>query len=353
MRKHFLYLVIVILVLAALPRSIEILSGNYLFGFDQGLFYEDVKKIVVDRKLTLIGSVTGGQGGLFQGPGWYYLLSLVFIIWSGDPYGGMVLMLSIGLLTVLLSIYFGSKMFGETTGLLIGFLVAISPAVVAQSRFIWPPFPVSFLTVFFLYFIFKVFQRNQAYLPLGAFVLGLMGHFELATSGTFFTQFLLFLPVLLLRKFVSLKYAFLSLASFALALSPLVAFNFRHDNIIVQGILNLSKSEAEHQIFSTYFKQIILNHLEVFKFNFLSVFPQNQLLWPVILGLMALGTFLYLKDNRLKPENKWFVAYLVTNPLALFGVFMFYLSPMWEWWILQLIILYIFAFGIMSTYLWN
>src|SRR3990172_10086855 len=108
MNRVFFLLFIVIVIITAAPRMVEILSGNYLFGFDQGLFFQDVKKIVVDHKLTLIGSFTGGQGGLFQGPGWYYLLSIPFFLTNGDPMGAMVLMFIIGLLTVALSIYFTS-----------------------------------------------------------------------------------------------------------------------------------------------------------------------------------------------------------------------------------------------------
>lgn len=354
MRKTFIILSIAILLLSAIPRSVEILGGNYLFGFDQGLFYQDVKKIVVDHKLTLIGSFSGGQGGLFQGPGWYYLLSIPFFLWNGDPYGGMVLMLLIGLLTVALSIYFISKMFGEKTALITGLLVAISPALVSQSRFIWPPFPVSLLTVIYLYFIFRVFQRNEIYLPMATLVIGLMSHFELATSGTFFIQFLLFSPILLFRKFVSLKFLVLSFLSFSLTFLPLIIFNFRHENIMLRGILNIIKGgSSEHQVTLKYVEQIFLNHFEVFKFNFLSFFPQGQHVWFIVLGILLFGGILYIRDKKIKQHQKLFMVYLLSSPLTLFVVFMLYLWPIWQWWILQLLVFYIFAFGAISAFLWQ
>lgn len=354
MKKIFLFLVLLIIIIAALPRSIEALSGNYLFGFDQGLFYQDVKKIVIDHKLTLIGSFTGGQGGLFQGPGWYYLLSVPFFLTRGDPMGGMILMLLMGLLTVALSIYFGSKMFGRSTGLIIGFLIAVSPAVIAQSRFIWPPFPISLLAIIYLYFIFKVFQKKENYLPLATFVIGLMSHFELATAATFFAQSLLLSPILIIKKFTSLKYLILSLGSFLLTLSPLILFNFRHNNIILKGVLNILRgSSSEHQVTLKYVEQIFLNHLDVFRFNFLSSFHQSEYLWPIMLGILFFGGIFYLKDKKIKPYHKWFMIYLLTSPLSLFAVFMLYLWPIWEWWILQLIIFYNFLFGIFLLYLWK
>ena len=47
-------------------RSVEILSNNYLFGFDQGRDYLAVKSIIEDGKLTLIGSEIGAGAAGFN-----------------------------------------------------------------------------------------------------------------------------------------------------------------------------------------------------------------------------------------------------------------------------------------------
>jgi len=83
--KNFTFFLLAIVILGSIPRSIEVISGNYLFGFDQGVFFQAVKEIVVNHKPALIGTEVGG-GGFFQGPGWYYLLSIPFYLWRGDPY---------------------------------------------------------------------------------------------------------------------------------------------------------------------------------------------------------------------------------------------------------------------------
>lgn len=66
--KKFWFIVGIILIFAAIPRAVELISHNYLFGFDQGNFMLAVKHIVVDHKLTLIGVEVGNIGGFFQGP---------------------------------------------------------------------------------------------------------------------------------------------------------------------------------------------------------------------------------------------------------------------------------------------
>ena len=77
-------------------RSPEIISKNYLFGFDQGQNYMRAYDIAVNHKFTLIGAEVGsgsaGVPGLFHGPGFYYLLAIMLLFFKGDPYGGLVLM---------------------------------------------------------------------------------------------------------------------------------------------------------------------------------------------------------------------------------------------------------------------
>lgn len=354
MKNKFILLSLLIILIGVLPRMIEVLSGNYLFGFDQGLFYQDVKRIVVDHRLTLIGSFTGGQGGLFQGPGWYYLLSVPFFLWHGDPIGGMYLMLLMGLSTIILSIYFGSKIFGKTTGLIIGLLIASSSAVISQSRFIWPPFPISLLSVFFLYFLYKVLQQKERFLLLLSFTIGLMSHFELATAGPMFLQFIILSAFILTKKIVSLKYFILSLCSFLISVFPLILFNFRHGGILLKGVLNASPSaNPNHQVTLRYIQAILSNHYEVFRLNFLSSFNNANYIWPILLGFFVLGTVIYIRDRKIKYPLKLFLLYLITSPIMLFICFALYLWPMWQWWILQLIIFYNFAFGILTVYFWN
>src|SRR3989344_8542707 len=102
-------LLLFILGVALLPRSIEVLNKNYIFGFDQGRDYLAVKSIVVDHKLTLIGSEIGagsaGFQGIFHGPFYYYSLSLPFALTNGDPYGGVVLMFLFGMSSVVFSYF--------------------------------------------------------------------------------------------------------------------------------------------------------------------------------------------------------------------------------------------------------
>src|SRR3990172_11222563 len=114
------------LIFGVMLRSVDVLSGNYLFGFDQGRDYLAVKNIVVDHKPTLIGSEVGAGGaglnGIFQGPLYYYFLSIPFLLTKGDPYGGVVLMFVLSVLSGVFSYLFGKKVLGTIGGLIAGLL---------------------------------------------------------------------------------------------------------------------------------------------------------------------------------------------------------------------------------------
>ena len=109
---------ILILILGFGLRSQEMISRNFLFLLDQGRDMVAVKGILYNHHQTLIGPSTSLRG-VFQGPLWYYLLAFSTGIFSGDPWGGIVLMVIISML-VLLTVYFWMrKLFGEKAALVI------------------------------------------------------------------------------------------------------------------------------------------------------------------------------------------------------------------------------------------
>lgn len=351
MNKKVLALFLFILLAGSAARGVEVLGGNYIFGFDQGESFLAVKKIVIDHKISLIGTQVGGKGGFFQGPGWYYLLSIPFFLFQGDPYGAMILMYILGVLTVVLSFFLTRKMFDSKTAIFVSLLITVSPAVIAQSRFIWAPFPISILSVIYLFCFYKVFQKKHIFLPILMFIVGLMYHFETATGITLSAATVIIFPFLILKKISSIKFIFYSICGFFVTFLPLIIFDLRHNFLNITGILDmffLSKSGSDGNL-----GLYVFNHINIFRSNFLSTFYfGNNVFWPIILSLLA-GSLFYLKKSRESVEKKLFVLYLLISPLLLFLVLLLYRSDMWMWWILELNIFYCFLSGILTGYFWQ
>lgn len=343
-RYNFPLLVIGILLIGAIPRAIELLSGNYLFLFDQGAYYQAVKDIVVNKHPTLIGMEVGGIGGFFQGPGFYYLLIIPFVLFGGNPYGGMVLMFIMGILTIILVPVLFKNSLGKRTSLLIALFIAASVGIVYQSRFIWPPFFIAPVTVLFLYFVFLAYRGKSVGLPLAAFTLGLMSHFEIATAVTFGAS--TFLTLLLIRPkgIFRLKTILTSVFLLIVTQLPLILFDLRHDFLNLRGIIRFATYSSGDLQYS--FK----NHLDVFRDALLSVSGE---LWiaGIISLISAAGLIQLFKDKKTESELKKFVLFLVLNPLILFVLMLPLKSMLWAWWFLELPIIFSFIAGISFAYL--
>lgn len=345
--KIFVFAFGILLLLGAIPRGIEVLNHNYLFGFDQGLFYESVRKIVVEHKPTLVGTEVGGIGGFFQGPGWYYLLAIAFIFTGGDPYGGIVLMFIISLAALSFSYLLFKKVFGNITALSIAFFVAVSPVIIQQARSIWPPYPVTLLTVVFLYCFYKFLSGKQKYLPLAVFVIGLMSHFEIATSGTMLLQLVLFSPLLFYpKKIIQPRIIIVAILAFAASQVLFLLFEARHGFIGIKGIYQLFSVGG---VKNTY-QFVIANHYDVFRSTIVSVLPGNTTVNLIIIVIGLVGSFLYLRDKKNNYANKLFLIYLLVGIPLLFIVFLGTRLGIWSWWIYEIPVFMCFVYGIIIGY---
>ena len=332
-----------ILIIGAVPRAIELLNQNYLFLFDQGEYFLAVKDIIVEKRLTLIGTEVGGIGGFFQGPGFYYFLTIPFILLKGDPYGGLVLMFVMGILTILLSAILFHKSLGKTAALLTAFFIALSPGIVHQSRFLWPPFFIAPLTIVFLYFIWQALRGKTSYIPLAFLTLGIMAHFEIATSATLLVSTLISLVVIRPKGIFKPKTIISSALILVFTQITLVLFDLRHDFLNTRGIIKFITYSSE----DSYSFQ---NHLDVFISSFISV-SHSLHLAALLTTSVVFGLILMFKDKKTSGELKKFLIFLVINPIILFVILLPMKSSLWEWWFLELPIMFCFLIGITFGYL--
>lgn len=346
-------LLLIILIIGLLPRAVEVIGGNYLFGYDQGLFFEKVRRIAVDHKFTLIGEEVGGQGGFFQGPGFYYLLSLPFLLFRGDPYGAMVLIFVIGAATLITAALLSRRLLGAPASLCITLLMAVSPTMVSQSRFIWNPFVIPILMVGVLFAFYEVLKKKPHRLPLIYFLIGLMFHFEIAVGIMTLLQFSLFSLILIWKKVINVRHVVWSAGVFLLTQLHFVIFDFRHDFLITKGILATAGGKAPHAITWVYFQHMFGNHWEVFRFVFFSLFPYGNMIWPLLLVLVAGGIVGLSLDKNVSRHLKQFVWFLVSSPIVLFGLYLRYLWPMRDWWLVDMGVVILVLFGIVCGWLYE
>ncbi|OGG31350.1 hypothetical protein A3A63_00790 [Candidatus Gottesmanbacteria bacterium RIFCSPLOWO2_01_FULL_46_9] len=359
MRKRFFWTLLfaAIFLLGLAMRSPEIVRGNYLFGFDQGRDYIGAYSIAVLHKMTLIGAEVGagsaGIQGIFHGPGYYYLLAFMHLVFRGDPYGGLVLMFAFGVGTLLVVFVTVKKMFNERVALIALFLVSIAPLIAPQSRFIWNHHPTSLFIALWLYGMYKVIDQPRLYAPLAVFISGLAYHFELAMAiplvlTTFVAVFFVF------RIFDKRVIIWMVIAAFV-AFSPMIAFEARHGFMATRGALShlttqrhiqsTSAIDAHNgQWFLAQKRDVFIAMVRdsfVFDAGFIS--PSHIMITIVFIEFLIGWCTVMTKDKRVK---KYFLAIFCAFPVSIL-IFLPLRNAVWTYYLihLQFIVLYAFAFS--------
>ncbi len=336
---------VVTLSLGVALRSVEILNHNYLFGFDQGRDYLQVRDIVVNKKLTLIGSEIGagaaGFRGIFQGPFHYYFLAVPFIITNGDPYSGMVLTYLYGLAAIFLMFLIGRKLFGNFGGIFAASLASISPPLISQSRFIWNSHGAPVFVLLTIFFVYKLCQKvSYRYIFAAAFFAAFTYNFQIAIAVPMSLS-LIILLIFILRVYDLRKYLVLSLG-FILGIAPMILFEFRHNFLGISGIVNYLSSPGEVE--SSGFLLNIQNQFPMFMYNVSNSFIRQDFLKGEMIGVFLLIASVYLLIREKERHIKKFVTYLLLLPPITFIVLGFLNNSVWDYYLLHLVIAYMLIF---------
>lgn len=343
--------VIVVLAVAAIPRSVELFSHNFIFGYDQGKHWLAAKAIVIDHKFPLIGDEVGGARGFFQGSGWFYVLAVPFFLFDGNPYGGIVLMFLFGMATVIGAIWVFRRNLGIVKALSIGLCLALAPILIEISRFAWPPYVIAPLMVWYLYSVYRIIQGEYTYMPILWFVIGLMAHFEIATAGTLgITTVCIGLPYAIWKK-IPFRYGVWSVIAFIIPLTPLVLFDFRHDFLNVHGIMATFFAASQNGLPRPDIAHTFANHWLVYSSDFFRAFQVTYLTKLGSLAVLLLGIPL-LWNKKIDKSERMFVGFLYAFPIVLFIVLMGYRNDLWGWWILELPVVSCVLLGLVLSNMW-
>lgn len=347
--KYVLGLAVVLLIfLSIVPRSVEVFNKNFIFLLDQGRDYLAVRQIVMDRKVTLIGAEIGsgmaGFQGIFHGPFYFYFLLIPFILFAGDPYGGLLLMFAFGLLTVAMSFFLGRKIFGTFGGVIMALLTAVSPPIIAQSRFIWSPHLSSFFILLAFYFIYQLSGKKPKHFFLAAFFSGFLYNFEFAIVIPMCLA--LFFYSLVILKFKNLKRYLALAAGYCVAFLPMIMFEVRHGFGAVRGFITYLLFSKSSALFS------LSNHSEAFVRNFYDTFPK-QTLFPAVLFLtLFVASLLLFIPKEKNDKTKVFGLYLGVLMGTTFFVLSFLRNFVFPYYLIHLNFVYmvLFAYILVSSY---
>lgn len=341
-----MFILSAVLALGFFLRAQETLSGNFLFLKDQGRDMLAVKSIVVDKKLTLIGPYTGLQA-VFQGPLYYYLLGVPFALSGGDPRAVMYLILAASVVAIPLVYVTGKKFFSEEVGLFAAFLFAVSPAAAAAATFIWSPFfALPIMTGALFAFLDWVKNNSRKSCIILACTSGLLFHFETAFAAPFTIAVLLVSWIFATdrRRFP----IFLFLGTVILFLSPLLAFDFRHDHITLRSLFEILKGSGQGLGGGEPYGKVIGDHIVRFVLNLNATFIEGKIPAAIFSFVSLLPALLYAARGKSQ-----LVKALLFLPPTLFFVYLFYPFQIWDWYLIGLFPVYLLLGALLLARLWR
>lgn len=293
-RNRFYITSLVILVIGVLFRLALTENGNFLFNMDSARDFVDVREMMELQKIRLTGPGTAIDG-LYNGPFWYYLLAIPYIISKGDPYSAILM--QIGFWTIggffLLKLV---KAFGILPTLVVGLLWIASDYIVLASVYSFNPTPVMFLTPVFIYLLIEYLKNNKTiYIALVWFLAGLFFNLEM--------NFGVFVPVIILtsifltknNKLLRQKGFWIGVGCFILTLLPQIIFDIRHQNIMSKAVLNHLSANSSSNLNLLYRAQTVFSN---FYNTFLPTLMSHKLLSWIILGLFIPTIYRLLKQKR-------------------------------------------------------
>ncbi len=286
-------IICIILILGIVYRIFLTSNGSFLFNMDNARDMVDVREMVVLGKIRLSGPSSAIEG-VFNGPGWYYLLSIPFILSKGNPYAAILMQIilwAIGGFFLLKTI---SK-WGKLLVFPIGFLWIASNYVVLTNLYAFNPNPVILLTPLFIYLFYKYLERgNLVYILSTWFLGGLFFNYEM-NFGIFIPLIILISTFLTDKNLLKKRNFWIGSLFFILTLVPQLLFDVRHNFIMTTSIINFIKSGSSSG-FNILARIIVIS--DSFYNTFMAVLMNQRILTLTILILSILIFYKFFKEDQ-------------------------------------------------------
>lgn len=296
-------LIIIILMFGIVYRLALTANGNFLFNMDNARDMVDLREMVVLHKLRLIGP-TSAIEGFFNGPFWYYLLAVPFILSGGNPYASIIMEIALWAIGG----FFLLKLVGRWGKWLIlpaGILWIASNYIVLANLYAFNPNPVTLLAPLFVYLLVGYLEKNKAiYIILTWFLAGLFFNFEM--NFGVFTPLIILASVILTGniKLLKQRWFWIGVLVFVLTVLPQVIFDLKHQFIMSKALLrHLSENSSGAFDLLKRFQAISSGFFETF-----SATLMNHKLLALIILILAIPALLKNGNDKVVLVSTIFIA---------------------------------------------
>lgn len=351
-RKLFLiiFLVGVFLRFYRLPQTMQFLG-------DQGRDALTVRRMLIERHPALIGPVTS-VGNMYLGPFYYYFMLLPLMLTYPDPTGPAYAVAFLGVITLWLIYRLGKEIVGERAALFASFAFAISPLVLTFSRFSWNPNIVPLFALLFIWHLFQALKgKDKAWIWVSLwFAILIQLHYITLILGAFAGLAWIHILIGKLRE-KKLRSTFLvstliAIAIFLVSLTPLIAFDLRHNNINSKAFMSFfSGSQSHFSLVSSLTGRLVTN-VDILSRAFTGLFsfqlsPPTK--YGAVLFLVGLLIFLVLQKRKYILGERLIFLGLLSSVLGL----SFYGSTLHDHYLVFLFPFGVLLLGVLLASIWD
>lgn len=332
MKKLTLVLLIIFFILL---RILPIWPNNFPYSYDNAKDSLIMFEMWHFKEPSLVGAITSIEGGLFQGPFWYYVLFPINFILGFHPFASVLTVVILGALT--------AWIFWKYLGKLEAFFFTTSVAVIATHQTSWSPYLAIFSTAWALVLLNLLKPKpNTLHLLLLSFSTSLLFHCEMAFGVPFV---LLLILILILQKIrPNLKQIVLSMIVFLIPFTPLVIFDARHDLLQTKAVIKFIKDYSSGAAKVQENKSGLERVREVTYFfgisGFESISPlriSERPIHPIIPSAsVAILLFILLRQKSLTKRAKTIIFPMIIGTFLIYLVLpvkLFYLVGLTPFWI--------------------
>lgn len=280
-----------ILFLISFFLRVYALDSNLFFGPEQGRDFLVIKEIVINHKLTLIGSKTD-ISGIFHGPIYYYISSIPFVLSRGNPIAVLIFYEILSSLTVfpiyILGTFFGNK----RVGILSALIFTISFQSIVYARWLSNPPLVIPLAVLYFVFLYRFIKGSKKDLLFASIALGLLNQSEFLNI-VFFSVITALIIIIYFHKFSNQNKLYLFLCSvlaILVSVGTYIIFDLRHNYLITRNIFLLVRGGTGYHLGSL---QTISQTMKVLMDTFTSTV--SPFAFPLAVVFMIMGVYLFFK----------------------------------------------------------
>src|SRR3989338_433010 len=117
LKKNSLTLILLLILLIGAFLRFYRLREYIIFLGDEGRDMLVVKRMIVDKKFTLLGPITS-VGSIYMGPIYYYMIAPFLFVWRFDPVGPAVMVALLSVFTIYLIYKIGADYIQRSVGLI-------------------------------------------------------------------------------------------------------------------------------------------------------------------------------------------------------------------------------------------